>query len=398
VLICETTNHRIPAHPRCLILPTTRDPVSIGDIRNKLAEQFEGLTIYNPTLDRLPDEERVNREGKGALLLFSFSGIRPREGSIAPAHPIAFPSRIERVEESEIPRAQNTIGEVGMPAPRIGEKNVLFVTNRKRTPSHNFSAEMNVGDLTWGSALVTEQSLLPDNNPVYAVVTGHTMERDSFMNNLGNASSTISSTDQVLLVIHGFNQGFEDGVELAAMVQFQCEFPGAVVAFCWPADANQRRFEDDEARYLESIEALHQVITLLRIQGKRVHILATNTGCELARLTMLRMDPGEARRSHLLFLCPDISWTDFWDELGMLLQRSVASIQYFYYPNDGALFASEWYYHTERRLGQEQSHNPSVCFSHRSHDITPGAYSDREHRPLDIKQDREFIKRLLGVF
>jgi len=395
ILLCELINQKIPAFPRCVILSApVGDSIFVSEIRATMGDRYAGLTFLGSHLDRLPEDERIGKDSRGTLLFFTFSEVIEKVEVVAPPKPIIFPSLIPKIDPEEAARNNydpNVVAQ-NISFPRNNqEKNVLFVTNRKRNEQGHFINEV-VGDLTWGSALVTEQQTISDNQPIYAVVTGFVMEMETFMNMLQ------SDSDQVLLVIHGFHKSLEKGIESAAMVQFQCGFAGSVISFCWPSDAQKRTYEDDEIHYLETLEVLHQLITLLRLRGKRVHIMGMNVGCELARLTLMQMDPNEAKKSHVLFLCPDISWTDFWGELGIMLQRSVASIQYFYYPNDPALFSSEWYYHTERRLGQEQSHNPAVCFSHRSHDPPSLQYTDEEHNPLMIQEDREMIKRLVGVF
>jgi esterase/lipase superfamily enzyme len=161
------------------------------------------------------------------------------------------------------------------PASAVASPNVrtvYFATNRKHVDAPQpgqpaFGVE--AGQVTYGACVVnfpvqhhTKGNLETpgwweqrDLDKFFLVESTNVLSKDEFARSLGPGD--------ILLFVHGFNNSFDDAVLRTAQLQYDLEFPGAAVAFCWPSAGSIGEYKTDSDRAAASISALAEVIRTL---------------------------------------------------------------------------------------------------------------------------------------
>ncbi len=72
-------------------------------------------------------------------------------------------------------------------------------------------------------------------------------------------------THDILLFVHGYSNTFEDAVLRAGQLQYDVDFPGSAIAFCWPADGSLSpdAYKLDVQNAEKSIRPLADVLEML---------------------------------------------------------------------------------------------------------------------------------------
>jgi esterase/lipase superfamily enzyme len=157
-----------------------------------------------------------------------------------------------------------------------------------------------------------------------------------------------TTTRDVLLYVHGFNQTFEAGAIHAAQLSHGLRFPGETMLFSWPSKASLLDYGYDRESAMWSRDALEQVLARL-IAGPataRIHIVAHSIGTMVAMeaLRQIYARRGEAvagRIGAVIFAAPDIDmdvFTSSVERIGPLASRITVIAA----TNDRALALSGW--------------------------------------------------------
>jgi len=94
------------------------------------------------------------------------------------------------------------------------------------------------------------------------------LSKKQFFNNISiDANTSIKSTQQVLIFVHGYNMGFEDSVRRTAQLASDLVFKGAAVAFSWPSRGLLYGYLPDVQSATWAGEHLADLITDLRSAG-----------------------------------------------------------------------------------------------------------------------------------
>jgi esterase/lipase superfamily enzyme len=160
--------------------------------------------------------------------------------------------------------------------------------------------------------------------------------------------SHATTTRDVLLYVHGFNQGFEAGALDAARLSHGLRFPGETMLFSWPSKGKLLDYGYDRESAMWSRDALEQVLARL-VAGPataRIHIVAHSIGTMLTMesLRQIYARRGEAVASRIgavIFAAPDIDmdvFTSSVERIGPLASRITVIAA----TNDRALAVSGW--------------------------------------------------------
>ena len=199
----------------------------------------------------------------------------------------------------------------GVPEARFKERQrrrILFATNRNQTDEPGgpgaFGDELADG-LTYGAAMV--------NIPLKHHVEGE-LELESWWNwrrnpdrvffilehgvsRIPNASSFYDRfTDRdALVMIHGYNNSFEEAILTTAQFHHDIRFPGIPVSFTWPSAGAMVSYAQDGRMAAASVPHLVEFLQNLietnrRETGGKVHLVAHSMGNRVLLEALLRMD------------------------------------------------------------------------------------------------------------
>ncbi|MBL8848832.1 MAG: alpha/beta hydrolase [Planctomycetaceae bacterium] len=173
--------------------------------------------------------------------------------------------------------------------------------------------------------------------------------------------TTLRERDQdVLLMVHGFNNTFEFAVLRLAQVKMDIHFPGTAMLFSWPSQGTAPGYADDEAASAASVNSLKSVLKMLDAQrtaaggDRRIHLLAHSMGNRvlLGALGQLAAE-GFARDrkpfGQVILAAPDVDFV-----MMNRLQNGLgcAELVTLYYCEDDIPLETSRYVNTDSRIGQ----------------------------------------------
>ena len=160
----------------------------------------------------------------------------------------------------------------------------------------------------------------------------------------------------VLLFIHGFDNSFADAVLRAGQLQYDTDFPGSAIAFCWPSDgsASTESYKHDVEKAEKSVRPLADVLELLTksaaaanaTKPAKVHVIAHSLGNRLflaALHDLNRRGVWTSDRRYLgqvVLAAPDVGAARFNNLVGYAAQAA-ERLTYYYCRADKALIISQ---------------------------------------------------------
>jgi esterase/lipase superfamily enzyme len=158
----------------------------------------------------------------------------------------------------------------------------------------------------------------------------------------------VTTTRDVLLYVHGYNQTFETGAIHAAQLAQGLRFGGETMLFSWPSKASLLDYGYDRESAMWSRDSLEQVLAKLIAAPAtaRIHIVAHSVGTMLAmealrQIYARRADAVASRIGAVIFAAPDIDMDVFAssvERIGPLAARITVIAA----TNDRALALSGW--------------------------------------------------------
>ena len=187
----------------------------------------------------------------------------------------------------------------------------------------------------------------PDPRRHITVLGGAELSADAFWNNVRSCVASSQDSD-ILVLIHGFNVSFEQGLCRAAQIVADINFHGAPILYSWPSKGSVDAYSADEASVEWTVPRLKGLLRgLLENAGAaKVHVIAHSMGNRAAVAAIRELDleilaPHAARMSQFVLAAPDIdadTFRQFANEFAGKAQRCTL------YANseDRALAASGW--------------------------------------------------------
>jgi alpha/beta hydrolase family protein DUF900 len=162
--------------------------------------------------------------------------------------------------------------------------------------------------------------------------------------------------NDVLVFVHGFNNTFASAVLRTAQLQYDLEFPGAAVTFCWPSAGDFNQYQLDSQHAAQSAKALAEVLANLVASSRareaagqgagKIHLLAHSMGNRVLLNALYELhESGALSRDarpfgQVVLAAPDIGAALF-NNLLHYATDSAAQVTYYYCKHDSALLASQ---------------------------------------------------------
>jgi esterase/lipase superfamily enzyme len=166
-----------------------------------------------------------------------------------------------------------------------------------------------------------------------------------------------SNARDILLLIHGYNVSFEQGLRRAAQVVKDLNFHGAPVLYSWPSHGSVTSYSADEASVEWTVPHLRAFLRQL-LEGAgaaQVHVIAHSMGnraavAALRELQMETLAPGAAQLSQFVLAAPDIDAGTF-RQLAADFAHKAKRCTLYANSEDRALAASDWKHGGYARAG-----------------------------------------------
>ena len=120
--------------------------------------------------------------------------------------------------------------------------------------------------ITYGVCQVALQSESDMNTDTASNVTEVQQESDK-------SWATRIEGQQVLALVHGYNNSFTDAVQGAARVKAVMPWNGPIVAFSWPSYGDGTKYLADEATYQRSLPAFSETLDVLQVGFRHSPVL-----------------------------------------------------------------------------------------------------------------------------
>ena len=239
---------------------------------------------------------------------------------------------------------------------------VYYATNRSTvgnaTACNNSVYGVTTGkNLTFGVCRVQ----VPINRPVGSLssssdpnsdtqINFQIAQQEAFDEPAFTAALAASTSDEILIFVHGFNVRFEEAVYRAAQLGIDGKYQGQLVLFSWPAGAVDRllqgayllqTYKENKANAAGSIEAFKRVLTAAAATKKRIHVVVHSMGHQvvLPALADLAGTFPPKTIQELILNAPDFAVDDF-KKILPAIQSIAARTTVYCSPSDNALAAS----------------------------------------------------------
>lgn len=169
--------------------------------------------------------------------------------------------------------------------------------------------------------------------------------------------------EDVLLMVHGFNNTPEFAVLRLAQLKIDMHFAGKAMLFCWPSQGSASSYLADEVAAAESVPALKEVLQLLIAEhqaagaaDRRIHLLAHSMGNRilLNALAELAVDGAAAEAppfGQVILAAPDVDFATM-NRVFRKASLCAEGITLYYCEDDVALQASREL-NRDSRIGQK---------------------------------------------
>jgi len=201
-----------------------------------------------------------------------------------------------------------------------------------------------MGELEAYSILKLEFGEDEANHVVLKEVTATTA--DEFGKIVGAEVNTAPNHD-VLVFVHGFNTGFEDGLRRAAQIKYDLNFGGATVLYSWPSHGEVQpvSYNQDGRNAELSIPHFKTFLNqLAAVKGvKTIHVLAHSMGNRVVMHALAEgTDSTRVHLRHIALMAPDIDSAVF-RKLATSMKSASDQITLYASSKDKALIASEMF-------------------------------------------------------
>jgi esterase/lipase superfamily enzyme len=166
-----------------------------------------------------------------------------------------------------------------------------------------------------------------------------------------------SSEHDVLVLVHGYNVSFDQGLRRAAQIVRDLNFRGAPILYSWPSHGAIAQYAADEANVEWTVPRLRHLLRQLMLDAgaAHVHVIAHSMGNRAAvaairELEVNAMPPGAARLSQFVLAAPDID-ADTFRQLAKDFAAKPQRCTLYANSQDRALSASDWIHGGYPRAG-----------------------------------------------
>jgi esterase/lipase superfamily enzyme len=162
--------------------------------------------------------------------------------------------------------------------------------------------------------------------------------------------------DRVLLIVHGFNLTFRNGLLHGAQIATDTQYPCATLLLNWSSEGLFNRYAADIERSGYAVPLLIDLVRALNDAGLKPDLMGHSMGARISLSAMAALCPEPAPIvNELILIAPDVSAEPGNDDFGRLLARDARCARratIYASDNDLALMASESIHGGVPRAGQ----------------------------------------------
>ncbi len=166
-----------------------------------------------------------------------------------------------------------------------------------------------------------------------------------------------SNEHDVLVLVHGYNVSFDQGLRRAAQIVRDLNFHGAPILYSWPSHGAIAQYAADEANVEWTVPRLRHLLRQLLVDAgaAQVHVIAHSMGnrAAVAAIRELQIDAmpaGAACLSQFVLAAPDID-ADTFRQLAHEFAHKAQRCTLYANSEDRALAASDWMHGGYPRAG-----------------------------------------------
>lgn len=187
----------------------------------------------------------------------------------------------------------------------------------------------------------------PDPRKHISVMLAGELPAPEFWGHLRDCVAASSERD-VLVLVHGYNVSFDQGLRRAAQIVRDLNFHGAPLLYSWPSHAAVSHYSADEASVEWTVPRLRGLLRELLVDAgaDQVHLIAHSMGNRAAVAALRELAPqelpdGAARLSQLVLAAPDID-ADTFRQIAHDFATKAQRCTLYANSEDRALAASDW--------------------------------------------------------
>ena len=165
----------------------------------------------------------------------------------------------------------------------------------------------------------------------------------------------------VLVIVHGCNLSFRNGLLHGAQIATDTQWPCATLLLNWSSEGLFNRYVADVERSGYAVPLLIDLLRALNAAGLKPDLLGHSMGARIALSALAALCPAPSRiANELILIAPDVGDEPGNDDFGRLLGRDAACVRratVYASDNDLALMASESIHGGVPRAGQRPLQN-----------------------------------------
>jgi esterase/lipase superfamily enzyme len=172
----------------------------------------------------------------------------------------------------------------------------------------------------------------------------------------GRSLLGLSNRRDVLVVVHGYNVGFDAAARRAAQLAWDLDFQGVPMLYSWPSEGSVLSYPTDESnvRWTEDHFRAFLTMVLTELEASAVHVIAHSMGNRAVVETLRHFDPrtlaqGAARLRQVVFAAPDVDAQTF-EQVAVAIRGRAERFTLYASARDRALAGSQKF-HTYPRAG-----------------------------------------------
>ena len=155
----------------------------------------------------------------------------------------------------------------------------------------------------------------------------------------------LSSKQDILVFIHGYNNSFEDAALRAGQITFDLSFEGASILYSWPSNGEIESYVSDEENIRLTVLHLKSFLTNLisTTSPKNVHIIAHSMGNRALTeaLKAISIENTNIHFNQIILAAPDINKQLFEQDIVPYIPKIANRLTIYSSTKDRALLASQ---------------------------------------------------------
>ena len=179
-------------------------------------------------------------------------------------------------------------------------------------------------------------------------------DADAWLGFVKGLANDGGSPNEILVFVHGYNNGFADAIRRIAQLSYDVGFRGVTVAYDWASRNELAEYTFDEATMERSVPDFERFLLRLvdSTGARRVSIIAHSMGTRLVSYALrdLHYKKPSLKLGQVILAAPDIDFTTFTEQLADPVVKTSTWVTLYASGTDRAIQASRAL-HNAKRVG-----------------------------------------------